>query len=363
MSGSRNFWSECKKWFSPSLRPKLYQLPRNFLNPQLAMILVLGTTVLGTLGFMFIEHYTLLQAFYMTVITLSTVGYHEVKPLSSSGQLFTSLLIIVNTGIFAYVLAVFSYYVVSGEFFKKMHFTMIEKKIAQLENHVIICGYGRYGKEISSHFFHHKIPFVIVEHDPRVIEEIQKSEEKILYIQDDTTNDETLQAAGIKKAKALIAALPDDSENLFIVLTARQLNSKANIISRATHYRSHRKLKLAGANHIIMPEQIGGFYMATLVNKPGATEFFSYITREMESDIEFEEIKYENMPKACRGQAIRDLHIRRETGANIIAYKPPEGTYIVNPVPDTVLKENSSFIVIGSREQLNALKEFLNKMH
>ena len=170
-------------------------------------------------------------------------------------------------------------------------------------------------------------------------------------------------AVGIDRAKALVTTLPDDSENLFIVLTARQLSRRINIISRASEERSKRKLELAGANHVIMPDQIGGFYMATIVSKPGATEFFSYITREMESDIEFEELKYESLPASCRGLAIRELYIRKETGTNIIAYRPKEGSYVVNPSPDTILHPGSSFIVLGNREQLEALKIFLGRLN
>ena len=255
-----------------------------------------------------------MEAFYMVIITISTVGYTEVRPLSDTGHLFASILIILNIGIFAYLLAVFSYYMTSGELFKKIHLSLIGKKISQLENHVIICGYGRYGQEVGQHFLLQNIPFVVVEKSKMVIESIQQSKQKILYIHEDATKDEVLQEAGIDNARALIAALPDDSENLFIVLSARQLSDRINIISRATESRSQQKLELAGANHVVMPEQIGGFYMATLVSKPGATEFFSYITRELKADIEFEELKYENMPKACHGMTIKDLNIRQKNG-------------------------------------------------
>jgi voltage-gated potassium channel len=335
--------------------------PASFLNNWLALGLIVGETLFGMGGYMYLEGYSLGEAFYMTVITISTVGYTEVRPLSEAGQLFSSALIILNFGIFAYVLSVFSYYVINGEFFKNMHLNLISNKIEQLKNHVIVCGYGRYGKEVVQNFLHHNIPFVVVESAEDVIVEIQKSEDKILYIQDDATHDEALQLAGIKQAKALIAALPDDSENLFIVLTARQLNPRLNIISRVTSPKSQRKLRLAGANHVVMPEQIGGFYMATLVSKPGATEFFSYITRESESDIEFEELRYNDMPLFCRNRSIQELHIRRETGTNIIGFKQPKGGYVVNPGPETVLVENSSFIVLGTREQLTALKRYLKK--
>lgn len=345
------------------LRPELYTLPNTFLNLRLSFALIIGEVVFGVVGYMQIEGFSLWEAFYMVIITISTVGYTEVRPLTHSGQLFSTFLIILNIGIFAYLLAVFSYYVTSGEMFKKMHKSMIDKKISQLENHVIVCGYGRYGKEVCDHFIHHKMPFVVVERDENVIENIQQVDKKLLYIHDDATKDEALQAAGIKKASALLATLPEDSENLFIVLTANQLNPNINIISRASEARSKRKLELAGADHVIMPEQIGGFYMATLVNKPGATEFFSYITRELDSDIEFEEIEYKSMPSSCHGLAIKDLNIRKSTGTNIIAFRSAEGHYTVNPKPETVLSPGASFIVLGNKEQLVALRNYFKELN
>ena len=255
-------------------RPELYTLPSTFLNLRLSLFLLGMDVLVGIVGFMYLEGYTLVQAFYMVVITISTVGYTEVQPLSEYGQLFTSIYIILNIGIFAYLLAVISYYVTSGEFFKRMHYSLIGQKIAQLENHVIVCGYGRYGQEVCDHFLHGGEPFVVIDRDEQIIQQIQTVDKKILYVHNDATRDEVLQEAGINQAQALIAALPDDSENLFIVLTARQLNPNIHIISRASEVRSIKKLKLGGANHVIMPEQIGGFYMAMLVQQTGSNRVF-----------------------------------------------------------------------------------------
>jgi len=244
---------------------KYYTLPKSFLNNRLAVFLLIMEFLFGMGGYMYLEGYTLREAFYMVVITISTVGYSEVHRLSSDGQLFTSILILINFGVFAYALSVFSYYIINGEIFKKMHLKLTGNKIDQLRDHIIVCGYGRYGKEIVQHFLDHRMSFVIIESDGAVIGEIQRSEINVLYIQEDATQDETLLKAGIKHAKTLVTALPDDSENLFIVLTARQMNPRLSIISRAASIKSQHKLKLAGANHVITPEQIGGFYMATLV--------------------------------------------------------------------------------------------------
>lgn len=343
------------------IRWDFYTFSGSFLSPRLALVLFISSLLIGILGFILIEQYTLIEAFYMTVITISTVGYTEVEPLSPSGQLFTSFLIITNIGIFAYSISAFTFFIVEGEIFKRVHLRFLEQKINQLQDHVIICGYGRYGKEVIEIFISHQVPFVVIDRDEEVIEAIRRSDKNILYIQEDATHDETLERAGVDRASALVAAMPDDSSNVFTVLTARQLNPTINIVSRAKDPATQRKLKLAGANHVVMPEQIGGFYMATLVNKPGTISFFSYITSQHGSDIELEEFSYKQMPNHCRGKSIHDLHIRRATGANIIAFKHPDGTYTVNPPPDTVIGPSSSFIVLGSSEQMRDLRKYLEE--
>lgn len=332
------------------------------MNVKVAGWLLMAGILAGILGFMVIEGYSIIQAVYMTMITISTVGFTEVQPLSPLGQVFTSVLILANIGIFAYALAVFSYYVIQGEVFKKMHLNMINSSIEKLQDHIILCGYGRYGREISAHFNQHHIPFVVIELDEQKIDLIQKSEDKILYLQEDATHDEVLLKAGIEGANAMISALADDSDNVFAVLTARQLNPKLNIISRVKDFRSQKKLLMAGADHVVMPEQIGGFYMAALVSKPGAVEFFSFITNEYRSDIGFEEITYEDLPDSSQGKALRDLNLRKETGTNIIGYKAPDSTYRVNPDPDTVLSPGASFIVLGSHEQLDKLRKYIKQL-
>ncbi|MDX1942827.1 MAG: potassium channel protein [Saprospiraceae bacterium] len=336
----------------------VYTIPSSFLSIQIAIGLLISDLLIGIAGFMLIEKYSLLEAFYMTVITISTVGYTEVSPLDAAGKLFTSIYIITNIGVFAYILAVFSYYVVQGEIFKNMHINHINKEISQLSNHIIICGYGRYGKEIAQQLRTHTIPFVIIDADEERIGLIQKSSDELLYVHDDATHDEALEKAGIKKAQALISALPDDTSNVFTVLSARQMNKDIIIVSRASSIKSEKKLRLAGANHVVMPEQIGGFYMATIISKPGAVEFFSYITRSYQADIVFEEVHYEALPTELQGKTIRDMHLRKVTGANIIGFKRPDGRFVINPEPDTAIIPSSSFIILGDRQQIEALRKF-----
>lgn len=342
--------------------PNVYTLPSNFLSLKVALLLLALDLGLGTIGYMSIEKYDLADAFYMVVITVSTVGYTEVQPLSDAGKLFSAFYIIVNIGLFAYFLSVFSYFVIQGKIYKTWHYSMIKKSINQMEDHIIVCGYGKYGREISTHFEKHDLPFVVIDMDEEKIETLQESHKKYLYINDDATHDEALQGANIGKASALIAALGDDSDNLFVVLSARQLNPNLRIISRAKDPKSQKKMLLAGADRVIMPEQIGGFYMATLITKPDAVEFFSFITNENQTDIGFDEISFDEVPENCKNKSIRDLNIRSTTGANIIGFKDDRDKYMVNPPPDVILKKGSSFIVLGSRQQLDALRKYLERV-
>ncbi len=338
-----------------------YAFSRRFISMRIALLLIFISLVGGMTGFCLLEGYTILEGFYMSIITISTVGYTEVKPLTSSGQIFSSILIILNIGIFAYIFYTFSYYIIEGKLFERLYLKRVMKQIEKLENHIIVCGCGKHGQEIVDYFLHHGQDFVVIEHNPETIEQIQRSEQKILYIEGDATQDEILMLAGIQKAKGLISSLGDDTLNLYAVLTARQMSSKLNIISRAFSQKSESKLLLAGANHVIMPELIGGYFMAALVNKPKAVEFFSFITNEYDSDMGFEELDYEKVSKNFQDKSIRNMQLRQKTGVNIIGFKNQQGKYIVNPGPDTVLQSNTSFIILGSVDQLDRMREIIKE--
>ena len=335
-----------------------YSLGAN-LSIRTAIFLLAGTMLIGIVGFVWIEGYSILDAFYMMVITISTVGYTEVQPLSENGKIFSSIIIMLNIGVFAYVLSVFTSYVIEGEIFKKLYNRRMKKKISELKDHIILCGYGRYGKEITNHFIKHQLPFVVIEINPDELNSPQKTTFPIFYIEGDATQDDVLLGAGINRAAALIAALGDDTDNVFTVLTARQLNKRLNIVSRAMNSKTGKKLKLAGASHVIMPEQIGGYYMATLITKPIAVEFFSFITNESKAAIYFEEITFDNVKDELCNKSIAQMNIRQETGASVIGFRQADGTYIVNPSPTTRLSPNSSFIVLGNNEQIENLKTYL----
>ena len=330
------------------------------LDLRAAVALLFGTTLLETIGLIIIEDYSFIDAFYMAVITISTVGFGEVEPLTPTGRLFISVMIIVNIGVVAYALATFSYYVIEGKLFEQMEHKRMQHRVNALKNHTIICGFGRYGREVVRHLIQQKRPFVIIDVSEEKFNLPEFENENLLYVVGDANRDNVLVEAGISRASSLITALNDDSDNLFIVLSAKELNAELQIVSRAHQARSRQKLRKAGANHVIMPEQIGGFYMATLISKPGAVEFFSYVTNELDSDIGFEEIRYDQLPENLLGKPLRDLGLRNHSGVNVIGHRLSGGQYDVNPSPETVMGPGGSFIAVGSQPQILALRKYLN---
>lgn len=330
---------------------------RHFSRIYFAVFLILLIVGIGTVGFMWIEGYGLLDAFYTTIITVATVGFID-TPLSSTGKLFTSFLIITSFGTFAYAVTAISKYLIDGEFNKYFKNLKLLKTIDQLNNHVIICGYGRNGRQAAHVLKKHSTRFVVIEQNKQIIDSMNHRYSE-LVLDGDATFDETLLKAGIKKAKALITTLPVDADNLFIVLSARALNPKLTIISRASEENSDKKLKIAGANNVIMPDKLGGAHMASLVMKPDVLEFVDYITGQGSDNIRLEQITFETLAPEFRNKSISELEIRSRSGANIIGFKTADGDYIVNPSADTVIIPDAKLFVLGTGEQINRLREML----
>lgn len=314
----------------------------------------------GTFGYILIEGYTWMDAFYMTVITVSTVGFSEVVPLSVEGRLFTSFLIIGTFGTFAYTLSNVAKYIISGKYRIYYKNYRVMNELERLSNHVIVCGYGRNGKQAIKTLKAHNQKFAVIEREGEILNAIRESMEDLLIIEGDATDDSVLIKAGVTRAKAIITTLPKDADNLFVVLSSRELNRELNIISRASDDRSEHKLKIAGANNVILPDNVGGSHMATLVLTPDLMEFLDHISLMGKDDSTLVEVRFKNLPSDFEHKSIIEIEKRYKTGARIIGYKTPENEIIVNPAPDTELVPKSKLFVLGNPDQIRRLKAALH---
>ena len=330
---------------------------RNILDIIIAFSLIIFVIVAGSAGYMLIEGYSLIDAIYMTVITVATVGFREVVELSDEGKIFTILLIIFSLGILAYSISIITSHIVEGRLQLYFRSNIKTRGIRKMKDHIIIVGYGRNGQQTAHDLVHLQKQVVVVEKNHNLI--LSQAKEGILFVEGDATEDEILEKAGILRAGALISTLPVDADNLYVVLTARSLNPDLQIISRASHESSDRKLHTAGAQHVVMPEKVGGTFMASLVAKPDLAEFFHRLTIEGDEGVNLFEIVCSELPSEFQNRTIHDMSIRRLTGANIVGFKTPDGSYIVNPPADTVMVRNGKLFLLGTPEQIRKVKEIL----
>lgn len=323
----------------------------------LALALLVMVLLFGVFGYRFLSDYTWIDAFYMTIITVTTVGFSEVRPLDAEAKIFTVVLIVTSVFIFAFAISVITEYILSRNALQLLKKKKVKNKISSLSSHVIICGFGRNGNQAAERLKAYNRPFVVIEKDREVIE---KFEEEILFVEGDANEDDTLIEAGIDRAQYLITAMPDDAANLFVVLSARQLNKNLFIISRASQITSQKKLKLAGADKVIMPDKIGGDHMASLVVIPDLITFMDKLSTEGENTTNLEEVTIESFMTKIDNHSLRDLDLRRKTGCTIIGYIEPNGNYIINPEADLKLQPQGKVIVLGRPEQIKKLNEMFH---
>tara|TARA_R110002072_G_scaffold929_3_gene7478 strand:+ start:18325 stop:19221 length:897 start_codon:yes stop_codon:yes gene_type:complete len=297
----------------------------------------------------------------MTIITISTVGYGEVGELSVYGKLFTSFLIVSSFGTFAYAITSITNYVVGGEYRNYLKEYKIMKELRKMNDHVIICGFGRVGKQAAEDLLTHGIPFVVIERDQNAIDANQN--EDIFFLKGDSTNDETLIAGCIDNAKAIITCLPKDADNVYVVLTAREYKSNMIIVSRASNQSAVSKLRMAGANNVIMPDSIGGSHMASLIANPDVMEFLDMIRVQGNTGCNIESIAYEELPESFHNKTIEEMEAKKITGVTIIGFRSPEGEYIVNPPFNTTVVPKSKLFVLGNTEQIKSLVDYFQLSH
>lgn len=324
----------------------------------IALSLLVFVFAVGVIGFRIISDATWIDAIYMTVITVTTVGFGEIIPLDQHARLFTVFLIIISVFVFAYAISVITEYILSRSTLRNIIQRKTLKKIRRMENHIIICGFGRNGRQAAEKLSAHNQEFVIIEKDRSVIERYES--EETFFVEGNASEDEVLQRAGIEQAKCLITALPSDADNLFVVLSARQINKKLLIISRASQETSYKKLKLAGADNVIMPDKIGGEHMASLVVVPDLVEFIDNLSISGDNTTNVEEIKMEDLATSGEEISLKELDLRKQTGCTVIGYKTPNGEYLINPEAELKLAKESKIIVLGRPEQIELLKQKYN---
>ncbi|SDS14309.1 potassium channel family protein [Christiangramia echinicola] len=326
-------------------------------NLKLAIVLIIMVFITGVVGFHFLYDYSWVDALYMTIITVSTVGYGEVQPMGAYGKIFTSVFIISGLFIFGFGLSTITEHILNKNNIGNLKRNKMKKKIDSFKDHVIVCGYGQNGKEAVQKLIDYRKDFVIIDRNEEILHGIE--DDQLNYIVGNATEDEVLITAGIERASTLICALPRDADNLFIVLSARQLKNDLKIISRATEENSYKKLKLAGADNVIMPDRIGGSHMASLVVVPDLVEFLDNLSVSGRHDsINVEQIPFSKVCSDGLEKTIAETDIRKKTGCSIIGYKSPSGSYVVNPEPSLKLEKESKLIMIGRPDQIESLKKY-----
>jgi len=320
------------------------------------LLVIMADVVFGVFGYMLIDHFSFLDAVYMAVITITTVGYHEIGPLSEAGKVFNIIFIVTSFLTFTYVLARITQSIASGELAYYFNKKRLMHELEKMENHVIICGYGRNGQQAAKTLRAHKIGFVIIEKNEETMRHHKQNDPSLVYIAGDATEDIFLLKAGIEKASAVLVSLPEDADNVFIVLSARSLNPNVQIVSRASHQTATAKLYKAGANNVVMPDMIGGTHMATLVSKPDVVEFIDFLSGEDGEAIHIEAVGYNQLPAAIRDKSLKQIMDWKKTGVNCIGIKDENGKFYINPPQEVVISKGMKVIVLGTRDQIADMK-------
>lgn len=318
--------------------------------------ILLGVIILGTLGYQVVQpNYTFLDSIYMTVITVTTIGYKEVKPLTDAGRVFNILLILIGWFGFFMVARIGGQMIIEGQLIKVLGRHRMDKKLASLSDHYIVCGYGRVGMIVCDELHRHKVRFAVIERNPELIEELIAK--KYAYHEGDCTSDDSLLAAGIKKARGLINAVADEADAVYITLSARSHNPDIFIMARADSTAAEQKLKRAGADRVISPHVSAGSRMAMSAVRPNVVDFMS-IEQGDGLGIRIEEVEVSESSRLV-GKSLKEMEVRARYGLNIIGMKKTDGRMIYNPSADQIINGSDTLFMVGDIDQLSKIDELL----
>ena len=328
--------------------------PRHFL---IIVALLIFTITSGTVGFRVIEGWGFMDALYMTIITIASVGYQEIHPLGDAGRIFNMVLIFFGLGTMTYVAASVVQFMVEGRIRAIMGRRRLDRRIDRLNQHYIICGYGRIGRILCQTLRQKPVELVVIENSPELTPALEQ--DRVLYVQGDATSEDVLRRAGIERARGLVAVLANDTENVFLVLTARQLAPHLMIIARASREGSKNKLRAAGANIVESPYEMGAFRLAQRIMRPTVTSFLEFAFSQTRKDIQLEELAVSEA-SALAHVSLKDSGIRQKFNLIIIAIKKADGTMLFNPSFESVLMPTDTVIALGEVENLDKLERVLN---
>ena len=318
----------------------------------ISIVLIISIIVFGTLGYMVIEGWNFRDSLFMTFITITTVGYQEVHDLSANGEIFTIFLLILGVGIIFYILSLEAKVLIEGQLKGIFERRTLKKKIDDLKNHYIICGYGRMGKIIASELVAKGVDLVVIEKNPQ-----QSDRQDRLLIEGDATIDESLKSAGIEKAKGIVSVLPTDAENLFLVLSARELNPNISIVTRAKDEDAENKLSRAGADRVVSPYHAGSVKIANLILKPAVVDFLEFATMDGNFELQLEEIIFQETSKFVH-KTLEESAIGRDLRIIIVAIKKSNGNMEFNPSSKSIIEAGDTLIALGEISKLKTLEEW-----
>jgi voltage-gated potassium channel len=323
---------------------------------KLSILLLFATIAFGTSGYVFIEGMSPFEAFYMTVITISTVGFSEIKPLSDIGRVITIIVIGMGISLLTYTLGQVARIIVEGELRTILGRRKLEKQIAELKDHYIICGYGRIGTIIVKELRNAKIPLVVIDRDPVSIAALE--EQGILCLNMDATSDEALQSAGLAMARGLVTAVNSDADNVFIALSAKGMRPDIFILARASDEKNESKLLRAGASRVVCPYQMGGRRMAEILHKPTVVDFLDQTMMHNELGLQMEEAVV-GEGSSITGKTLMTSNLRQDFGVIIVAIKRISGEMVFNPGPGEIFNAGDVIVAIGKKAELRRMSTAL----